>query len=59
MLKDMSQSRASKKKRYEAKDAELLNQVSARLVTKETLKEKLAQHVEKVIFLFFFLIFLI
>ncbi|CAA2965583.1 DNA topoisomerase 6 subunit B isoform X1 [Olea europaea subsp. europaea] len=48
MLKDMSQSRASKKKRYEAKDAELLNQVSARLVTKETLKEKLAQHVEKV-----------
>ncbi|CAI9770554.1 unnamed protein product [Fraxinus pennsylvanica] len=48
MLKDMSQSRASKKKRYEAKDAELLNQVSARLVTKETLKEKLAQHVEQV-----------
>lgn len=56
MLKDMSQSRASKKKRYEAKDAELLNQVSARLVTKETLKEKLAQHVEKVIFFFFNLI---
>lgn len=51
----MSQSHASKKKRYEAKDAELLNQVSARLVTKETLKEKLAQHVEQVkIFYFYF-----
>ncbi|KAL2487876.1 DNA topoisomerase 6 subunit B [Forsythia ovata] len=48
MLKDMSQSRASKKKRYEDKDVDLLNQVSAHLVTKQTLKEKLTQHVEQV-----------
>ena len=44
----MAQSHASKKKRFEAEDAELLGKVSARLVTKETLMEKLAQHVEQV-----------
>lgn len=44
----MSQQHASKKKRYDNEDAELLGKVSSRLITKETLKEKLAQHVEKV-----------
>lgn len=48
VLKVMAQSHASKKKRFEAEDAELLGKVSARLVTKETLMEKLAQHVEQV-----------
>lgn len=48
VLKGMAQSHASKKKRFEAEDAELLGKVSARLVTKETLMEKLAQHVEQV-----------
>lgn len=44
----MSQLHASKKKRYNKEDAELLENVSARLITKETLREKLAQHVEQV-----------
>lgn len=48
ILKEMSSSRASKKKRIEDKDAELLKQVSAKLVTEETLREKLTQHVEQV-----------
>lgn len=48
VLKEMSQSRSSKKKRYDNEDADLLGKVSARLVTKETLREKLAQHVEQV-----------
>lgn len=47
-LRDMAQSHASKKKRYDDEDAELLRKVSARLITKETLREKLAQHVEQV-----------
>ncbi|XP_062170901.1 DNA topoisomerase 6 subunit B [Alnus glutinosa] len=49
VLRDMAQSHASKKKRYDDdEDAELLRKVSARLITKETLREKLAQHVEQV-----------
>jgi DNA topoisomerase-6 subunit B len=48
VLKDMAQSHVSKKKRYDDEDAELLNKVSSRLITKETLREKLAQHVEQV-----------
>lgn len=48
ILKELSCSHASKKRRREDKDAELLKQVSAKLVTEETLREKLAQHVEQV-----------
>jgi DNA topoisomerase-6 subunit B len=48
VLRDMAQSHVSKKKRYDDEDAELLNKVSSRLITKETLREKLAQHVEQV-----------
>ncbi|KAK4760520.1 hypothetical protein SAY87_005413 [Trapa incisa] len=48
VLKEMAQSHVSKKKRFEGEDAELLSKVSARLITKDTLSEKLAQHVEQV-----------
>ncbi|KAL8055428.1 hypothetical protein ABFX02_04G055200 [Erythranthe guttata] len=48
ILKEMSRAHASKKRRYDGKDAELLKQVPAQLVTQETLREKLAQHVEQV-----------
>ncbi|KAH7543593.1 hypothetical protein FEM48_Zijuj02G0200300 [Ziziphus jujuba var. spinosa] len=48
VLKEMSQLHSSKKKRYDNEDTELLGKVSARLITKETLREKLAQHVEQV-----------
>ncbi|KAL7113353.1 hypothetical protein ACP275_04G056200 [Erythranthe tilingii] len=48
ILKEMSRAHALKKRRYDGKDAELLKQVSAQLVTQETLREKLAQHVEQV-----------
>ncbi|KAJ7980730.1 DNA topoisomerase 6 subunit B [Quillaja saponaria] len=48
VLREMAQSYASKKSRYTEDDAEMLRKVSARLITKETLREKLAQHVKKV-----------
>ncbi|KZV52333.1 DNA topoisomerase 6 subunit B, partial [Dorcoceras hygrometricum] len=48
ILKEMSSSHASKKRRSDDKDAELLRQVSAKLVTEEMLREKLTQHVEQV-----------
>ncbi|XP_052187811.1 DNA topoisomerase 6 subunit B [Diospyros lotus] len=50
VLKEMALSHSSKRKRYEDEDAdtELLKKVSARVITKETLTEKLAQHVEQV-----------
>ncbi|KAI3520447.1 hypothetical protein L1887_09877 [Cichorium endivia] len=50
VLKEASQLHANKKKRLEIKDedAELLQKVSDRLITKEMLSEKLAQHVEQV-----------
>lgn len=48
VLKEMSRSHATKKRRYEGKDAELLKQVSTHIVTELTLREKLAQHVEQV-----------
>lgn len=48
ILKEMSRSHASKKRRSEDKDAELLKKVSDQIVTEETLREKLAQHVEQV-----------
>lgn len=48
VLKEMAKSHASKKKRYEEGDADILQKVSDHLITKETLYEKLTQHVEKV-----------
>ncbi|THG22979.1 hypothetical protein TEA_008401 [Camellia sinensis var. sinensis] len=48
VLKEMALSHASKKRRYQDEDADLLKKVSARLITKNTLAEKLAQHVEQV-----------
>ena len=50
VLKEMAKLHASKKKRYEEGDADILQRVSDQLITKETLKEKLTQHVEKVSF---------
>lgn len=48
VLKLTEKSHASKRKRFEDKDVETLTQVKTHLITKETLKEKLAQHVEQV-----------
>lgn len=48
VLKEMAQSHALKRKHYEDEDADLLDKVSARLITKDMLTEKLSQHVEKV-----------
>ncbi|KAG6403143.1 hypothetical protein SASPL_135360 [Salvia splendens] len=45
ILKEMSH--ASKRRRYEGKDAELLKQVSTQIVSEGTLREKLGQHVEQ------------
>lgn len=52
----MAHVRASKKRRCEGRDAELLKQVSDKSVTEETLREKLAQHVEQVIFFYYLFI---
>ncbi|KAL9272640.1 DNA topoisomerase 6 subunit B-like protein [Drosera capensis] len=48
VLKEMAQLHASKKKRYEDEDAEILRQVCDRSLTTDVLKEKLAKHVEQV-----------
>ncbi|XP_071909515.1 DNA topoisomerase 6 subunit B isoform X2 [Coffea arabica] len=48
VLKEMSHLHASKRKRYTNEDAEVLNKVSNHIITRETLGEKLAQHVEQV-----------
>ena len=48
VLKEMAQMHASKKKRYEDDDANVLRKVSSHLITKQTLSEKLAKHVEQV-----------
>ncbi|CAA0805756.1 DNA topoisomerase 6 subunit B [Striga hermonthica] len=48
VLKEVARAHASKKRRCEGADAELLKQVSDKIVTEETLREKLAQHVEQV-----------
>ncbi|MBA0700117.1 hypothetical protein Goari_001687, partial [Gossypium aridum] len=48
VLQEMAKSHASKKRRYEEGDADILQKVSDHLITKETLYEKLTQHVEKV-----------
>lgn len=50
VLKEMTTMQASKKKRYDDEDTELLKKVSSRLITKSTLMEKLAEHVEQVRF---------
>lgn len=48
VLKEMAHVHASKKKRHDGENAEILNKVSARVITNETLRDKLAQHVEQV-----------
>lgn len=50
----MSRLPAAKKKRYDSNDAELLKKVSSEIITKETLSERLAQHVEQVSLVAFF-----
>ncbi|KAJ9697907.1 hypothetical protein PVL29_007152 [Vitis rotundifolia] len=48
VLREMAQLHASKKKRYEDEDADVLRKVSTHSITKQTLSEKLARHVEQV-----------
>ncbi|KAH9618145.1 hypothetical protein KSS87_008498 [Heliosperma pusillum] len=48
VLSEASHFQASKKRKYEAEDAEILRKVATRALTAETLKEKLAKHVEQV-----------
>ena len=48
VLKEAAQLHTSKKRKYEGEDAEILSKVSTRALTTETLKEKLARHVEQV-----------
>lgn len=48
ILKKTAHLRLSKKQRYENDDAELLKKISGSVITEETLREKLAQHVEQV-----------
>lgn len=48
VLKEVSQFHATKKRRFEEEDAQLLQNIHSRTITNETLKEKLAQFVEKV-----------
>lgn len=47
-MKVASRSHAKRQKLFPNEDAEMLSKVSERLITKETLMEKLAQHVEQV-----------
>lgn len=48
VLKDMAHLHKSKRKRYDEDDAYILEQVSARSITQDTLSEKLGQHVQQV-----------
>lgn len=48
VLKEAAQLHASKKRKYDGEDAEILGKVATRALTTETLKEKLARHVEQV-----------
>lgn len=48
ILKVLSKSQGAKRRRLDDKDEELLKQVSAKVVTEETFREKLTQHVEQV-----------
>ncbi|KAL6204070.1 hypothetical protein ACLB2K_021339 [Fragaria x ananassa] len=47
VLKQMQQIQASKKRRYDDKEAEVLKKLSTGMITKEMVKEKLVQHVEQ------------
>lgn len=48
VLKEISKFHASKKRRYKEEEEDVLRKVQSRSITKETLKEMLAQYVEKV-----------
>ncbi|EFH61663.1 hypothetical protein ARALYDRAFT_318827 [Arabidopsis lyrata subsp. lyrata] len=48
VLKQMTEEHTTKRKRYGEEDTVMLNKVSKHIITKETLKEKLAEHVEQV-----------
>lgn len=48
LLKQTTNVHASKKRRFRDDNADLLKQVSVNSLTKDTFREKLAQHVEKV-----------
>ncbi|KAK9673693.1 hypothetical protein RND81_12G183800 [Saponaria officinalis] len=48
VLREATQIQASKKRRYSTEDTEILRKVSTGALTAETLKEKLARHVEQV-----------
>lgn len=52
VLKQMTEEHTTKRKRYGEEDTVMLNKVSKHIITKETLKEKLAEHVEQVFFFF-------
>lgn len=45
----MTEEHTRKRKRYREEDTVILEKVSERIITKETLKEKLAEHVEQVL----------
>lgn len=45
----MTEEHTTKRKRYREEDTVILDKVSERIITKETLTEKLAQHVEQVL----------
>ncbi|KAI9195324.1 hypothetical protein LWI28_013817 [Acer negundo] len=48
VLKEVSQFHASKKRRFEEEDANMLQKVHSRIITKDTLRDMLTQYVEKV-----------
>ncbi|OAP01868.1 TOP6B [Arabidopsis thaliana] len=48
VLKQMTEEHKTKRKRYGEEDIVMLDKVSKQIITKETLKEKLAEHVEQV-----------
>lgn len=48
VLKQMTEEHTNKRKRYKEEDTAMLEKVSKHIITKETLKEKLAEHVEQV-----------
>jgi DNA topoisomerase VI B subunit len=52
VLKQMTEEHKTKRKRYGEEDIVMLDKVSKQIITKETLKEKLAEHVEQVFFFF-------
>lgn len=50
VLKQMTEEHTTKRKRYKEEDTVMLDKVSERIITKETLQEKLAQHVGQVFY---------